>query len=46
MDMSVEGYEFNSYISKARKNFGPEVTRRMIIGGFVPSAGHAGKIFS
>ena len=44
-DMSVEGYEFNSYISKARKNFGPEVTRRMIIGGFVPSAGHAGKYF-
>ena len=41
----VEGYEFNSYISKARQNFGPEVTRRMIIGGFVPSAGHAGKYF-
>jgi len=44
-DFSVEGYEFNSYISKARKNFGPEVTRRMIIGGFVPSAGQAGKYF-
>ena len=43
--MPVEGYEFKSYISKARKNFGPEVTRRMIIGGFVPSAGHAGKYF-
>ncbi len=42
-DFPVEGYEFNSYISKARKNFGPEVTRRMIVGGFVPSAGHAGK---
>ena len=41
----VEGYEFNSYISKARKKFGPEVTRRMIIGGFVPSAGQAGKYF-
>ena len=41
----VEGYEFNSYISKARTRFGPEVTRRMIIGGFVPSAGHAGKYF-
>ena len=26
-EMPVEGYEFNSYISKARKNFGPEVTR-------------------
>ena len=44
-DFPVEGYEFNSYISKARQNFGPEVTRRMIIGGFVPSAGHAGKYF-
>ena len=44
-DFSVEGYEFNSYISKARKKFGAEVTRRMIIGGFVPSAGQAGKYF-
>jgi len=42
-DFDLEGYEFNSYISKARKNFGPEVIRRMIVGGFVPSAGHAGK---
>jgi aspartyl-tRNA(Asn)/glutamyl-tRNA(Gln) amidotransferase subunit A len=44
-DFSVEGYEFNSYIERARKKFGPEVTRRMILGGFVPSAGHAGKYF-
>lgn len=44
-DFPLEGYEFNSYISKARKNFGPEVTRRMILGGFVPSAGHAGKYY-
>jgi len=44
-DFPVEGYEFNSYISKARRNFGPEVTRRMILGGFVPSAGQAGKYF-
>lgn len=44
-DFDLEGYEFNSYISKARKIFGPEVTRRMIVGGFVPSAGHAGKYF-
>ena len=42
-EMDIEGYEFKSYISKARKNFGPEVTRRMILGGFVPSAGFAGK---
>ncbi|KAF6242712.1 Asp-tRNA(Asn)/Glu-tRNA(Gln) amidotransferase GatCAB subunit A [Nitrosopumilus sp. b1] len=44
-DFPVEGYEFNSYISRARKRFGPEVTRRMILGGFVPSAGYAGKYF-
>lgn len=44
-DFPVEGYEFNSYIEKARKKFGPEVTRRMILGGFVPSAGQAGKYF-
>ncbi len=44
-DFDLEGYEFNSYISKARRNFGPEVTRRLIIGGFVPSAGHAGRYF-
>jgi len=44
-EFPVEGYEFNSYIAKARRKFGPEVTRRMIIGGFVPSAGHAGKYF-
>ena len=44
-ELPVEGYEFNSYITKARRKFGPEVTRRMIIGGFVPSAGQAGKYF-
>ena len=42
-ELESEGYEFKSYISKARRNFGPEVTRRMILGGFVPSAGFAGK---
>ena len=45
-DFPVEGFEFNSYISRARKKFGPEVTRRMILGGFVPSSGHAGKYYS
>ena len=44
-DFDVEGYEYNAYISKARKNFGPEVTRRMILGSFVPSAGYVGKYF-
>lgn len=42
-ELDLEGYEFKSYISKARRNFGPEVIRRMILGGFVPSAGFAGK---
>ena len=41
----IDGYEFNAYISQARRQFGPEVTRRMILGGFVPSAGHAGRYF-
>tara|TARA_Y100000590_G_scaffold466289_1_gene641135 strand:- start:1856 stop:3301 length:1446 start_codon:yes stop_codon:yes gene_type:complete len=40
-----EGFEYNSYISKSRTKFGPEVIRRIILGGFVPSAGHAGKYF-
>ena len=44
-DLDSEGYEYNSYISKSRIKFGPEVTRRIILGGFVPSAGHAGKYF-
>ena len=44
-EFDSEGFEFNSYISQARNKLGPEVTRRMILGGFVPSAGHAGKYF-
>jgi len=44
-DFESEGYEYNSYISKSRTKFGPEVIRRIILGGFVPSAGHAGKYF-
>lgn len=44
-EMPMDGYEFNAYISRARSRFGPEVIRRMILGGFVPSAGHAGRYF-
>jgi len=44
-DLDSSGFEFNSYISQARSKLGPEVIRRMILGGFVPSAGHAGKYF-
>ena len=43
--LPVDGYEFNSYIQKARSMFGSEVKRRMLLGGFVPSAGNAGKYF-
>jgi len=45
-ELDSSGSEFNSYISQARSKLGPEVIRRMILGGFVPSAGHAGKYFS
>lgn len=44
-DLPPGGYEFGAYVRKARSRFGPEVKRRMILGGFVPSAGHAGKYF-
>ena len=44
-ELDSSGFEFNSYISQARSKLGPEVIRRMILGGFVPSAGHAGKYF-
>ena len=33
-EFDSEGFEFNSYISQARNKLGPEVTRRMILGGF------------
>jgi len=44
-NFDLEGYEFNAYISKARGNFGPEVTRRMLLGAFVLSAGYYGKYY-
>ena len=44
-DLGTEGYEYNAYVRRARSRFGPEVARRMILGGFVPSAGHAGRYF-
>ena len=44
-DFSLEGYEYNSYISKVRSNLGPEVTRRMLLGTFVLSAGYYGKYY-
>jgi len=44
--LNMDDYDFNTYISKIRKNFGNEVIRRMIIGGFVPSAGYSGRYFN
>ena len=44
-DFGTEGYEFKAFISKARSNFGPEVTRRMLLGAFVLSTGYYGKYY-
>ena len=44
-DFGTEGYEFKAFISKARSNFGPEVTRRMLLGAFVLSAGYYGRYY-
>ena len=45
-DYSLEGYEFNSYVAEARSRFGPEVARRIIVGGYVSSAGHSGRYYT
>jgi aspartyl-tRNA(Asn)/glutamyl-tRNA(Gln) amidotransferase subunit A len=44
-DFGTEGYEFKAFILKARSHFGPEVTRRMLLGAFVLSAGYYGKYY-
>jgi aspartyl-tRNA(Asn)/glutamyl-tRNA(Gln) amidotransferase subunit A len=44
-DFGIEGYEFKAFVSKVRSNFGPEVTRRMLLGAFVLSAGYYGKYY-
>src|SRR5579885_1432923 len=44
-DFGSEGFEFKAYVSKIRSNFGPEVTRRMLLGAFVLSAGYYGKYY-
>jgi len=44
-DFGTEGFEFKAYVSKVRGNFGPEVTRRMLLGAFVLSAGYYGKYY-
>lgn len=40
-----EGYEWNSYISTVRSNFGDEVKRRILIGSYVLSAGYYSKYY-
>ena len=44
-DYNPEGYEWNSYYSHIRSNFGEEVKRRILIGSFVLSAGYYGKYY-
>ncbi|MGI0046249.1 MAG: Asp-tRNA(Asn)/Glu-tRNA(Gln) amidotransferase subunit GatA [Nitrosotalea sp.] len=44
-NFGTEGYEFKAYVSKVRSNFGPEVTRRMLLGAFVLSSGYYGKYY-
>ncbi len=44
-EMSPEGYEWNSYFSKARSNFGDEVKRRIVVGSYVLSSGYYGKYY-
>ncbi len=44
-DLNPEGYEWNSYSSHARSNFGEEVKRRILTGSFVLSAGYYGKYY-
>ena len=44
-DFGTEGYEFKAYVAKVRSNFGAEVTRRMLLGAFVLSAGYYGKYY-
>ena len=44
-DFNPEGYEWNSYSSQVRSNFGEEVKRRILVGSFVLSAGYYGKYY-
>ena len=44
-DLSPDGYEWNTYFSKVRSNFGQEVKRRVIIGSYVLSVGYYGKYY-
>jgi aspartyl-tRNA(Asn)/glutamyl-tRNA(Gln) amidotransferase subunit A len=44
-DFDPEGYEWNSYFSKIRNNFGDEVKRRIMIGSHVLLSGYYAKYY-
>jgi aspartyl-tRNA(Asn)/glutamyl-tRNA(Gln) amidotransferase subunit A len=44
-DLDPDGYEWNSYYSKVRSNFGEEVKRRIIVGSYVLSSGYYGRYY-
>jgi aspartyl-tRNA(Asn)/glutamyl-tRNA(Gln) amidotransferase subunit A len=44
-DLSPDGYEWNTYLSKVRSSFGQEVKRRIIMGSYVLSSGYYGKYY-
>ncbi len=41
----LEGFEWNTYISNVRSNFGEEVKRRILIGSYVLSSGYYSKYY-
>jgi aspartyl-tRNA(Asn)/glutamyl-tRNA(Gln) amidotransferase subunit A len=44
-ELNPDDYEWNTYFSKTRGNFGDEVKRRIIVGTFVLSSGYYGKYY-
>src|SRR5215217_1018937 len=44
-ELNPDDYEWNTYFSKVRGNFGDEVKRRIIVGSFVLSSGYYGKYY-
>ena len=44
-ELKPDEYEWNTYFSKTRGNFGDEVKRRIIVGTFVLSSGYYGKYY-
>ena len=44
-ELNTDDYEWNTYFSKTRANFGDEVKRRIIVGTFVLSSGYYGKYY-